>query len=142
MNTKLLAKDARNRALRTFLQGAAYVVVLAVGLVIYNAFADADGWSDIDWSRLAFSAVQAAVMAFFAFLMRRKIDGSPVPTPLPPEPVPEPNEDADLDVPADFEYQPERELVEDPEPRRAAVNPYGDQPGVRPDGSIYQPGRE
>lgn len=89
----ILKADATNRALRTFLQGLAYVILFAVGLVLYNAFSTATDWSDFDWSALAFSALQAAVMAGFAYLMRAKLDPSSVPTPLPPEYPGEPNEE-------------------------------------------------
>ena len=91
MNTTLLAADARNRALRTILQGLAYCVLFAVGLVLYNAFRDADQWSQVDWRQLGFSAVQAAVMAGFAYFNRRRLDSSSIPTPLPPEHPGEPN---------------------------------------------------
>ena len=98
--TAILKADASNRALRTFLQGLAYVVLFAVGLVLYNAFSTATRWSDFDWSALLFAAVQAAVMAGFAYLMRSRLDASSVPTPLPPEYPGEPNEDpANLIIP-------------------------------------------
>jgi hypothetical protein len=87
-----LTADAGNRALRTFLQGAAYTIALAVGLVLYNAFQAANGWGSFDWSALGFAAVQAAVTAGFAYVMRAKLDASSVPTPLPP-PTPEPTDD-------------------------------------------------
>ena len=92
----VLKADAGNRALRTFLQGLAYVVLFAVALVLYNAFRDNDGWSDFDWSALGFSVVQASVMAAFAYLMRAKLDSSSVPTPLPPEYPGEPNEEPEI----------------------------------------------
>jgi hypothetical protein len=91
-DTGELTADAGNRALRTFLQGAAYTIALAVGLVLYNAFQAANGWGSFDWSALGFAAVQAAVTAGFAYVMRAKLDASSVPTPLPP-PTPPPNDD-------------------------------------------------
>ena len=94
--TAILKADAGNRALRTFLQGLAYVVLFAVGLVLYNAFSTATRWSDFDWSALLFAAVQAAVMAGFAYLMRSRLDASSVPTPLPPEYPGEPNEEPQI----------------------------------------------
>jgi ABC-type proline/glycine betaine transport system permease subunit len=89
----LLVQDAGNRALRTFLQGLAYVILLAVGLVLYNAFVAADGWGSFDWHQLAFSAIQAGVTAGFAYVMRKNLDPSNIPTPLPPEHPGEPNDD-------------------------------------------------
>lgn len=88
--------DARNRAVRSLLQGAAYTVGLAVVLVIYNAFKSANGWGSFDWSALGFSSAQAAVVAGLSYLMRAVLDPSRVvPTPLPPEHPGEPAVDDD-----------------------------------------------
>lgn len=86
-----LARDARNRALRTLWQGVGIDVVTAVLLAVVTAMESSDGWGTLEWSLLAYSVVKTAVQTVLAWLMRAKIDGSPVPTPLPPEATP--NED-------------------------------------------------
>jgi hypothetical protein len=115
-----LTADAGNRALRTFLQGAAYTIALAVGLVLYNAFQSANGWGSFDWSALGFAAVQAAVTAGFAYVMRAKLDASSVPTPLPP-PTPPPNDD-----------DPDPDEVEEVDPAVVALSHLDDDHNHNP----------
>ncbi len=59
--------DARNRALRTFLQGLALDALLAVCLVVYDALQA----TTIDWRLLAVTAAKTALMTAVAYVMRR-----------------------------------------------------------------------
>jgi hypothetical protein len=100
----LLKKDAKNRSLRVFLEGLAYSVLVAVILVLAPVFKDSHDWGDIDWSRLGFALVQAAVMAVFAYVLRTRLDPSKFPTPLPPAPQPEPADGPGVDERGDIDY--------------------------------------
>lgn len=84
--TTYLERDARNRALRTFLVALAVDVSLALALVLVNAFSDATSWGDVQWSVLGFLLLKTAVTSAGAYVLRRKLDRSTVPTPLPPIP--------------------------------------------------------
>jgi hypothetical protein len=89
-----LADDAGNRALRTFLQALAVDVLLALALVLYNTFEQANSWGSFDWSVLGFLAVKTVVVSAASYFMRRVLDPSGFPTPLPPAPVPRPADPA------------------------------------------------
>jgi len=91
-STDLLTADAKNRALRTFIQGLAIDLAVAVGTVLVTVFATAGGWGDIQWAVVGFSLAKTVVQTVVSYVMRRKIDGSVIPTPLPPTPQPEPAE--------------------------------------------------
>lgn len=82
--TKARAADARNRALRTFLQGLGYAVLAAIVMVLLPVFTDAHGWGDFQWKVLSFALVQAVGMTVLSYVMRKVLDPSGVPTPLPP----------------------------------------------------------
>lgn len=84
MASTFLANDARNRALRTFLVGIATDVGVALALVLYTVLGDANGWSDLDWTVLAFTVTKTIVTSAAAYVMRRFLDPSNFPTPLPP----------------------------------------------------------
>lgn len=59
--------DARNRALRTFLQGLAVDVLLAVCLVAYDALqSDAP-----DWRLLLLTLLKTALMTAASYVMRK-----------------------------------------------------------------------
>lgn len=59
--------DARNRALRTFVQGAALDVLLAVCLVVYDALqSDA-----VDWRLMFVTVGKTALMTVAAYVMRK-----------------------------------------------------------------------
>lgn len=75
-----LEQDARNRALRTFLQGLALDVLLAVALVV----ADATRSDEPDYRLLAAALVRTVLQAGASYVMRRVLDPSRVPTPQPP----------------------------------------------------------
>jgi hypothetical protein len=94
-----LATDASNRALRTFLQALAVDVLLALALVLYNVFQQANSWGSFDWNVLGFLLVKTFVVSAASYFMRRVLDPSSFPTPLPPAPVPAP---ADPPVNGDF----------------------------------------
>lgn len=95
MNQIDLERDARNRALRTFLQGLGLDVLAAVALFLFNAFSTADEWGDLDWKLLGFLLAKTVTTTAASYVMRKYLDGSSVPTPLPPA---DPGEPAD-DVP-------------------------------------------
>ena len=86
-----LAQDAKNRALRTFVQGLAIDLAVAVaGLVLTNI----DQLTDqAALGLFAVALVKTVLTTIASYVMRRFVDQSAVPTPLPPAPVPAPNED-------------------------------------------------
>lgn len=89
---KRLTEDARNRALRAFIQGLSIDVAVGLALVLATYFANANSWGEIEWTVLGFSLAKSVVQAIAAFVMRRFVDTSRIPTPLPPAPVPPPND--------------------------------------------------
>ncbi len=91
MNAPVLAADARNRALRTLLQGLGITVLAAVVMVLLPLFTTASGWSDFHWSVIGFSLFQAGGAAVLSYLMRTVLDRSAIPTPLPPADPGEPD---------------------------------------------------
>jgi hypothetical protein len=88
---RLLATDARNRALRTFLQGLAIDVLVAAAGVIYAA---TQGSGPVVWTIVAASLPRTIVQSAASYVMRRFLDKSKIPTPLPPDPPGEPDKDA------------------------------------------------
>lgn len=93
MSDYQLARDARNRALRTFVQNLAVDVGVAVVLILLPLVQDANSFGDFEWNLIVFSVAKTVVLTVFSFVMRRFMDAGPLPTPLPPAPVPPPNED-------------------------------------------------
>lgn len=90
--TTRLANDARNRALRTFLQGLA--IDLAVAIAAF-ALANVDSITDKQGLILAATTLgKTVVTTIAAYVMRRYLDGSSLPTPLPPADPGEPDVDA------------------------------------------------
>ena len=80
--TTALTNDARNRALRTFLQGLA--IDLAVAVAAF-ALANVDSITDRAGLILALTSLaKTLVTTVAAYVMRRFLDGSSLPTPLPP----------------------------------------------------------
>ena len=92
-NTQLLNQDAKNRALRTFLQGLGIDILVAIAVWAVSVFATAGGWGDIQWVIVSFTLAKTVVQSVAAYIMRRFVDGSAMPTPLPPEPAAEPADD-------------------------------------------------
>jgi hypothetical protein len=84
-----LERDARNRAVRTFLQGLALDVGVAVALVVYDVTND----DQPDYRLMLATIGKTVLMTAAAFVMRLKLDPSRIPTPLPPDPPGEPDED-------------------------------------------------
>lgn len=83
-NTFLLRKaDARNRALRTFLQGLAIDVGVALAVLLWTIFSEANSWGDLEWSIILFSILKTILTAIASFVMRRFVDRSGS-TALPP----------------------------------------------------------
>lgn len=79
---RTLQNDARNRAIRTFVQGLAANILVAVALIVLPIFTSATGWQDIDWKIMGFLVVQTVVVTVLSYLMRAftKV--------LPPPPTP------------------------------------------------------
>lgn len=98
LNKQLRRADARNRSLRSFLQGLGFAVLAAVAMVVVPVFKDAHSWGDIDWSYISFAVVGAAVTAGLAYVMRTVLDPSRVPTPLPPNDPGPPAEGGQVDL--------------------------------------------
>lgn len=78
-----LRADARNRALRTFLQGLGIDLLVAVALVVHQVATDP---SPVVWTLLGASLARTAAQTAASYIMRRFLDPSRVPTPLPPDP--------------------------------------------------------
>lgn len=76
--------DARNRALRTFVQGLATDVLAALVLLLLPVVTAAEGWGDFEWSVLGFLVAKTVVVTALSYVMRQYLDRSGVPTPLPP----------------------------------------------------------
>lgn len=70
----LVQADARNRALRTLLQGLAFDVAAAVALVLFSAFSSAVSWDELDWSLIVFAVVKSGAIAALSYLMRTVFD--------------------------------------------------------------------
>ena len=78
-----VSADARNRALRTFVQGLAVDVLVALALVVTTVFSSAQGWDDIEWSIVGFLVAKTVAVTAASYVMRLFLDGSGVPTPEP-----------------------------------------------------------
>lgn len=86
-----LQNDAKNRAIRTFVQGIAGSILIAVALVLLPLFTSASGWDDFDWKVMSFLVVQAVVVAALSYVMRAFTKFlPPPPAPVdPPAPPPQ-----------------------------------------------------
>lgn len=90
----LLANDAKNRSLRTFLQGVGIDVAVAIAALV---LASADSITDKQGLILFFTALgKTIVMAIASYVMRQYLDRSGLPTPLPPADPGEPDAPVDL----------------------------------------------
>ena len=87
-----LTKDAKNRAVRAAVVNLTTDVAVAVGMVLFTAFSQADSWGSIQWSILLFSVVKTMVVTALSFVLRRFVDPSSIPTPLPPDVASPPTE--------------------------------------------------
>ena len=91
-NTEVLSADARNRALRTFLQNIGIDVLVAVVAILIPFFQDANSFGELEWKIILFSLAKTIALTVFAFIMRRFLDRSAFPTPLPPVTAGTPND--------------------------------------------------
>ena len=79
-NTTQRRQDARNRSLRTVMQGAAVVGILAAATALLD-------WleaGEFSWRTLGVSAITAALGAVLAYLHRTVLDPSGLPSAVPP----------------------------------------------------------
>lgn len=68
--TSTVVRDAKDRAVRTLLQGLVFDVVAAVVLVVFTSVSKANAWGDLEWSLIGFAVSKSAVVAALSFLMR------------------------------------------------------------------------
>lgn len=87
----VLSRDARNRAVRTFVQGLALDVLVAVALLVLDAL----GRGEVEWRLLLLSLGRTVAQTAAAYIMRKVVDPSRFPTPLPPEQAGDPDADSE-----------------------------------------------
>lgn len=78
--TTIRTQDAANRSLRTILQGAAVVAVIAAATALLD-------WleaGEFSWRTLGISALTAVLTAVLAYLHRTVLDPSGLPSATPP----------------------------------------------------------
>lgn len=86
-----LTNDAKNRAARTFLQGLAIDLAVAVAAFV---LANVDSITDKQGLIVALAALgKTLVTTVASYVMRKYLDGSSLPTPLPPADPGEPDDD-------------------------------------------------
>lgn len=86
--------DARNRAVRTLLQGLGFSVASALVVSLLAAVTTAASWGELGATLIGFSFFQSVAVAGLSWLMRTYFDQSKMPTPLPPADPGEPDDDA------------------------------------------------
>jgi hypothetical protein len=89
--TSLRTNDARNRALRSFVQGLGIDIATALAALLLVWLPDADLSSRDAWIVLATGAARTVLQSIASYVMRAKLDGSALPTPLPPADPGEPD---------------------------------------------------
>lgn len=62
--------DARNRAVRTFVQNLLIDVLVAIVLFLWPLVSSAQSLADFDWPVLIFSFVKTIIATIVAYLMR------------------------------------------------------------------------
>lgn len=72
--TTLIQHDARNRALRSLMQGLAFDTTAAIVLVLFTTFSAAESFGDLEWTIIAFSVGKSAVVSALSYLMRTVFD--------------------------------------------------------------------
>lgn len=92
MPTPALTADARNRALRTLLQGFAFSVAAALVVSLLAAVTNSTTWSEFGLTLVGFSFFQSVAVGGLSWLMRAVLDRSALPTPLPPADSGEPDD--------------------------------------------------
>jgi hypothetical protein len=92
--TTLRKQDATNRAVRTFIQGLAIDMGVALAVLLWTIFSQANSWGDLEWKIIAFSVLKTILTSIASFVMRRFVDkaGS---TALPPDDPGRPSDSAD-----------------------------------------------
>lgn len=93
MTGQTLKADARNRALRTFVQGLVVSVGAALVVTLLTAIGSAHSWGEFAAALVAFSFFQSVATSALSWVMRSYLDRSHVPTPLPPTDDPAPGQD-------------------------------------------------
>jgi hypothetical protein len=90
-DAQLLAAQARRNALRTFLQGLAIDVLVAVAILVAQLVSSPlSAWQG--WAAVGIALARTVLGAAAAYVMRRFVDNSRVPTPLPIGPAAAPVE--------------------------------------------------
>lgn len=97
MSTTLVT-DARNRALRTFVQGVGIDVLVAIAAVLLVWLPDADVSNKEAWLVLGTSVVKSVLTAIAAYVMRAKLDGSGLSPAPPADPGPNTSEAGAVDL--------------------------------------------
>lgn len=67
---RTVESDARERALRTLIQGLAFDVAAALCIVLYTAVSQASDWGDLQWKLLGFTLVKTFAVSSLSYLMR------------------------------------------------------------------------
>lgn len=88
--------DARNRALRTFLQGLAIDVAVAICVVVITVLGTTSSWGELQWVAIGFTMFKTVLMAAASYVMRRFVD-RPGSIALPPSDVGTPADTGDRD---------------------------------------------
>lgn len=92
MTSPVLATDARNRALRTFLQGLAFTIAAAVVVSLLSAVTSAASWGEFGGVLVGFAFFQSIAVSALSWVMRAVLDpAARIPTPLPPADPGEPD---------------------------------------------------
>lgn len=82
-----LNADAKNRALRSFVQGLAVDVAVAIATALLVWLPAADLSSGDAWKVIGITLAKTLLQTVASYVMRRFVDKSVVPTPLPPAAV-------------------------------------------------------
>lgn len=127
VSTEALAADAKNRALRTAVQGLAIDLGVAVLLVIGTALSTAKSWGDIQWSLIALTLAKTVVQTIVSFAMRRYSTKENALTP--PAPQPEPAVPLTLSADRDVTYG-DKHILDEPEPEQHTQVIAEDDPDV------------
>ena len=90
--------DARNRAIRTLLQGLGFSVVAALVVSLLEAVTTATSWVELGATLIGFSFFQSVAVAGLSWVMRTYLDRSKLRTPLPPADPGEPDDDTHDDT--------------------------------------------
>ena len=70
MDQAQLKADARNRSIRSLVQGLVFDTLVAVAMIIIPIFTTATAWEDLDWKLLGFLVFKSIIVSVFSYLMR------------------------------------------------------------------------